>query len=109
MGVSEASSPEQASERCERTSERTSEWPSTTVCILGCFRPECHIAIWHIVLEVFLAVKADGIVELALERVEEFVGEDDVIGLTHVEVVVFGHVVEKTRSIACANWRGIKK
>ena len=27
------------SERCERTSERTSEWPSTTVCILGCYRP----------------------------------------------------------------------
>ena len=27
------------SERCERTSERTSEWPSTSVCILGCYRP----------------------------------------------------------------------
>ena len=29
--------------RCKRTSERmserTSEWPSTTVCILGCYRP----------------------------------------------------------------------
>ena len=30
---------EGVSERCERTSERTSEWPSTTVCILGCYRP----------------------------------------------------------------------
>ena len=29
------------SERCERTSERTSEWPSTTVCIFGCYRPQC--------------------------------------------------------------------
>ena len=27
------------SERCERTSERTSEWPSTAVCIFGCSRP----------------------------------------------------------------------
>ena len=27
------------SERCEQTSERTSEVPSTSVCILGCFRP----------------------------------------------------------------------
>ena len=27
------------SERCARMSERTSEWPSTTVCILGCYRP----------------------------------------------------------------------
>ena len=32
-GVSEVS------ERCERTSERTIEWPSTSVCILGCSRP----------------------------------------------------------------------
>ena len=30
----------QTSERCERTSERTSEWPSTTVCILGWSRPQ---------------------------------------------------------------------
>ena len=29
------------SERCERTSERASEWPSTSVCILGCYRPQC--------------------------------------------------------------------
>jgi len=29
----------QTSERCERTSERTSEWPSTSICILGCYRP----------------------------------------------------------------------
>ena len=29
----------ETSERCERMSERTSEWPSTSVCILGCFRP----------------------------------------------------------------------
>ena len=27
------------SERCERTSERTSEWPNSSVCILGCYRP----------------------------------------------------------------------
>ena len=26
-------------ERCKRTSERTSEWPITSVCILGCYRP----------------------------------------------------------------------
>ena len=29
------------SERCERTSERTSEWPSTYVSILVCSRPQC--------------------------------------------------------------------
>ena len=29
------------SERCERTSERTSEWPSTYVLILACSRPRC--------------------------------------------------------------------
>ena len=29
----------EVSEWCERTSERTSEWPSTSVCILGCYRP----------------------------------------------------------------------
>ena len=32
------------SERCEQTSERTSEWPSTPVCILGCSGPQCCIA-----------------------------------------------------------------
>ena len=32
----------QTSERCERTSERTSEWPSTYVPILG-----CSAALWH--------------------------------------------------------------
>ena len=30
-----------ASERCEQTSERTSEWPSTYVSILVCSRPQC--------------------------------------------------------------------
>ena len=29
------------SERCERMSERTSEWPSTYVSILVCSRPQC--------------------------------------------------------------------
>ena len=29
------------SEWCERTSERTSEWPSTYVSILVCSRPQC--------------------------------------------------------------------
>ena len=29
-------------ERCERTSKRTSEWPSTYVSILVCSRPLCH-------------------------------------------------------------------
>ena len=29
------------SERCERTSEETSEWPSTYVSILVCSRPQC--------------------------------------------------------------------
>ena len=29
------------SERCERTSERTSEWPSTYISILVCSRPQC--------------------------------------------------------------------
>ena len=29
----------QTSERCEQTSERTSEWPSTSVCIFGCSGP----------------------------------------------------------------------
>ena len=29
------------SERCERTSERTIEGPSTAVCIFGCYRPYC--------------------------------------------------------------------
>ena len=29
------------SERCERTRERTSEWPSTYVSILVCSRPQC--------------------------------------------------------------------
>ena len=29
------------SERCERTSERTSEWPRSSVCILGWFGPHC--------------------------------------------------------------------
>ena len=32
----------QTSERCERTSERTSEWPSTYVSILVCSRPQCR-------------------------------------------------------------------
>ena len=27
------------SERCERMSEQTSKWPSTSICILGCYRP----------------------------------------------------------------------
>ena len=31
----------QTSERCERMSKRTSEWPSTSVCIFGCFGPQC--------------------------------------------------------------------
>ena len=30
----------QMSERCERTSKRTSEWSSTSVCILGCSGPQ---------------------------------------------------------------------
>ena len=29
------------SERCERTSEQTSEWPSTYDSIHGCFEPQC--------------------------------------------------------------------
>ena len=29
------------SERCELTSNQTSEWPSTTVCILDCSGPQC--------------------------------------------------------------------
>ena len=29
------------SERCERTGEWTSEWPSTSVCIFGCSGPQC--------------------------------------------------------------------
>ena len=32
------------SERCERTSERTSEWLSTSVCILGCSGPPCSLS-----------------------------------------------------------------
>ena len=31
----------QRSKSCEQTSERTSKWPSTTVCILGCSGPQC--------------------------------------------------------------------
>ena len=31
----------EVSERCERTSKRMSEWPSTYVTILVCFRPQC--------------------------------------------------------------------
>ena len=27
------------SERCKRTSERTSKWPNTSVCIFGCSGP----------------------------------------------------------------------
>ena len=35
------------SERCERTSEQTSEWPSTYVSILACSRPQCNVScIW---------------------------------------------------------------
>ena len=30
------------SEQRERTSERTSEWSSTSVCILGCSGPQCE-------------------------------------------------------------------
>ena len=37
--VSEVSEQSEASERVSSASERTSEWPSTTVCILGCYRP----------------------------------------------------------------------
>ena len=33
------------SERCERTSERTSEWPSTYVSILVCSRPQCVVGL----------------------------------------------------------------
>ena len=29
------------SERCEQTSKRTSEWPSTYIPILGCSKPPC--------------------------------------------------------------------
>ena len=29
------------SERCKRTSEKTSEWPSTSVCMFGCSGPQC--------------------------------------------------------------------
>ena len=40
----EASSAEQAneSERCERTSKQTSEWPSTYVPIIGLSEPPCN-------------------------------------------------------------------
>ena len=31
------------SERCERTSERKSEWPSAYVLILGCSEPLCSV------------------------------------------------------------------
>ena len=31
----------QMSERCEKTSKRTSEWPSTLVCIFRCSGPQC--------------------------------------------------------------------
>ena len=31
----------QTSERCERTSEGNSEWPSTPICILGYSGPQC--------------------------------------------------------------------
>ena len=31
----------EVSERCERTSKRMSEWPSTYVTILVCSRPQC--------------------------------------------------------------------
>ena len=33
----------QTSERCERMSKRTSEWPSTYVSILVCSRPHCKV------------------------------------------------------------------
>ena len=33
----------QTSERCERTSERTGEWPSSLVCIFGCSGPQCSL------------------------------------------------------------------
>ena len=42
--TSEVSSVEQASERSERTSKRTSEWPSTSDFTLGCFGPLCTLA-----------------------------------------------------------------
>ena len=32
---------ERTSERCEQTSKRTSKWPSTSVCILGCSGSQC--------------------------------------------------------------------
>ena len=42
-GVSElAGWSKRISERCERMSERTSEWPSTYVSILVCSRPQCN-------------------------------------------------------------------
>ena len=37
------------SERCERKSKWTSKWPSTTVCILGCYR-HSGVVIWTVFL-----------------------------------------------------------
>ena len=39
------------SERCERTSERTSEWPSTSVFILGYSGPQCDLKTSQMLLE----------------------------------------------------------
>ena len=54
----------------------------------------------YIILEVFFAVEADGVVEFALKGVKKLVGENDVVWLANVEIVIFGHMMEKPGSIA---------
>ena len=47
------------SERCEQMSERTSEWPSTYVSILGLSEPQCSsIRIYYNILDVCVTVLA---------------------------------------------------
>ena len=42
------------SERCERTSEWTSEWPSTYVLILGCSEPLCNVVVVVVVVVIII-------------------------------------------------------
>ena len=47
------------SERCKQTSERTSDWPSTSVCILDCSGPPCRLRprrLFHFVVSSWLAL-----------------------------------------------------
>lgn len=51
-------------------------------------------------LEVLFTIEADRGVQLALQSIQKLIGKDDVVWLPHVEIVIFRHVMEKSRTIA---------